>query len=179
MWDCTILRYTVASDRLVPSSLLSGEEDYMGELIGLARCILVRCKMSEMYFCWESVRLTTIFSTSTPKKKPKKPKYLTGNLVESFYMSSSTATEDEPVRIMSSTYTKAKSWNLSDLNMKRELFDFEPVNPISRRKLLNLEYQARGACLRPYIIFRSLYTAWGCLGCGKPGGWAMYIVSDK
>lgn len=48
----TVLQYNIASERLVPSSLLSGEEDDIGELIGFAKCILydveyLRCTFAE------------------------------------------------------------------------------------------------------------------------------------
>src|SRR3954465_15864938 len=77
----------------------------------------------------------------------------------------------EVPKIISSTYI----WQIKILFLKvlqkRVVSTFPLVKPLSRRKELNLSYQALGACFKSYNDFFSLKTCSGDLESSKPGGW--------
>src|SRR3954470_17380723 len=78
-------------------------------------------------------------------------------------------------KIISSTYIKI---SFLKVLQKRVVSTFPLVKPLSRRKELNLSYQALGACFRPYNDFFNLKTYSGELESSKPGGWWTYISSS-
>ena len=54
--------------------------------------------------------------------------------------------------------------------MKRVVSTFPLEKPFSKKKLLNLSYQALGAYFNPYKAFESLKTWFGKSKLSKPGG---------
>jgi len=66
--DPTVLRYRVGSSIGSPEKAERLEEDAIGEEIGLASCIFVFFKRSNIYHFWERRRPASTFLTSTPKK---------------------------------------------------------------------------------------------------------------
>ena len=56
--------------------------------------------------------------------------------------------------------------------MKRAMSTFPLEKPFSKRKLLNLSYQALRACFTPYKAFESLKTWFGKSKLSKPGDYS-------
>src|SRR3954467_10956291 len=76
---------------------------------------------------------------------------------------------DVPNMISSTSIWKIKISFLKVLQ-KRAVSTCPLVKPLSRRKALNISYQALGACFRPYNDFSNLKTCSGDLESSKQGG---------
>src|SRR3954468_19787148 len=73
--------------------------------------------------------------------------------------------------IISSTYIWQIKISFLKVLQKKVVSTFPLVKPLSRRKELNLSYQALGACFKPYNDFLSLKTCSVDLESSKLGGW--------
>jgi hypothetical protein len=67
---------------------------------------------------------------------------------------------DEPPKTISSTYTWTIRISSPCLKRKKILSTLPISNSLLNKNPLKRPYQARGACLRPYNAFLSLYTMW-------------------
>src|SRR3954464_13210444 len=74
-------------------------------------------------------------------------------------------------KMISSTYIWQIKISFLKVLQKRFVSTCPLVKPLSRKKELNLSYQALGACFNPYNDFLSLKICSGDLVSSKQGGW--------